>query len=31
MGFGLRKRWGGLDAFILLGDSGVDAGGCADE
>ena len=29
--FGLRKRQGGLDAFIVIRNSGVDAGGCADE
>ena len=27
----LRKRWRGLDAFIVFRDSGVDASGCADE
>ena len=31
MGYGLRKRQGGLDAFIVFRDSGIDAGGCADE
>ena len=31
MEFGLRKRWRGLDAVIVFGDSGVDAGRCADE
>ena len=27
----LRKRWRGLDAFIVIGDSGVDASRCTDE
>ena len=31
MKFGLRKRERGLDAFIVTGDSGADAGRCADE
>ena len=31
MEFGLRKRWRGLDASIVTGDSGLDAGRCADE
>ena len=29
--FGLRKRQRGLDAFIVTGDSGMDASRCADE
>ena len=29
--FGLRKRWRGLDAFIVIRDSGMDTGRCADE
>ena len=29
--FGLRKRWRGSDAFIVIRDSGMDAGGCTDE
>ena len=29
--FRLRKRQRGLDAFVVLGESGMDAGGCADE
>ena len=31
MEFGLSKRQRGLDAFIVFGDSSVDAGKCADE
>ena len=31
MEFRLSKRWRGLDAFIVFGDSGMDAGRCADE
>ena len=31
MEFGLRKRQRGLDAFIVIGDSGMDASRCADE
>ena len=31
MEFGLRQGWRGSDAFIVTGDSGVDAGRCADE
>ena len=31
MAFGLRKRQRGSDASIVTGDSGVDAGRCADE
>ena len=31
MAFGLRKRWRGLDASIVIGDSGVDTGRCTDE
>ena len=31
MEFGLRKRWRGSDAFIVFGDSGVDASRCTDE
>ena len=27
----LRKRWRGSDAFIVIGDSGMDAGRCSDE
>ena len=31
MEFGLNKTWRGLDAFIVIGDSGVDASRCKDE
>ena len=31
MKFGLRKRWRCSDAFIVTGDSGIDASGCTDE
>ena len=29
--FRLRKRWRGSDSFIVIRDSGMDVGGCADE
>ena len=31
MEFGLRKRWRCSDAFIVIGDSVMDAGRCAEE
>ena len=31
MEFGLRKRQRGSDAFIVIGDSSLDAGRCADK
>ena len=31
MEFGLRKRWRGSDAIIVIWDPGMDAGGCPDE
>ena len=31
MKIGLRKRQRGLDAFIVFGDSGVDASRCTDK